>query len=253
MFRATVSVLALAAGAAAPGPAAHGAASLRTGDWEGVAKGFHASFELIRNPVNAGYGAQPYGMYDLIMTEPGSCPEDTGQLFVTTEGSRKYQILIGPSGAFPWHQHQKVIGWITGPRSARAHVAYYAQQGHHTCRGTLQFRLHPARRRAVNDGGWKLSFSDGEHQNVDMMGGGRFTSVELPNLSPSCPSGQGGPPFGGIEAFIPADGRVNQTVHEHPGTITLRWTFASAHRGHGSFVAAAPGCRARTLSFQARH
>ncbi len=252
MFASGPVALALILGAPAAAPGGHSATALRTGDWEGVAQGFHASFELIHNSSNAAYGAQPYGVYNLVMTTPNSCPTDTGQLFVTTQGSRKYQILVGPSGAFPWHQHQPAIGWITGASSARAHSAYSVQVGHKRCRGTLHYKFHPTRRRPVRDGNWRLSFSDGEHQSVSVMSGGRFTSVSFPNVRPSCPGGSGGPTFGGIEAFIPADGRVDQTVHINPGTVTLRWRFTNAHSGHGSFVATAPGCTSGTLSFSAR-
>jgi hypothetical protein len=253
MFAAGRVALALTLGASAAQLSGQGVATPRTGDWEGVADGFHASFELIHNPINRAYGAEPYGIYNLIMTEPNSCPTDTGQLLITTEGSRKYQLLIGPSGDFPWHQHQKTVGWITGPRAASGHTSYDVRQGRQTCRGVLHFRFHPAHRRLVDDGKWRLSFSDGEHQNVDVMGGGRFTAVSFPKVAASCPSGSGGTAFGGIEVFIPADGRVDQPVHFNPGTVTLRWKLTSAHTGHGSFIASYPGCQPGTLSFRARH
>lgn len=253
MFRVTLAVLVMA-GAAAPAPPAHSASTaLRTGDWEAVAKGFHASFELVHNPMNAEYGAQSYGMYNLVLTSPFSCPLDPGQMFISTEGSRKYQILIGPNGAFPWHQRQKAIGWITGPKTGRAHAVYRVREGSHSCRGTLRFKFSPAHRRPVDDGNWKLSLSDGEHQDAGVMAGGRFTSVSLPNVAASCPSGSGGGGSGGMEVFIPADGRVDQTLHFNPGAITLHWRFTSARAGHGSFVATAPGCKPKAVSFQARH
>jgi hypothetical protein len=240
-------------GAGALHSASHSAVTPRTGDWEGVAHGFHASFELIHNPANAAYGAKPYGMYDLVTTMPGSCPVDEGQLFITDEGSRKYQVLISRSGEFPWHGGGKPIGSITGSRSAREHASYDVQDGSQTCRGTLHFRFHPAHRRPVADGSWTLAFADGEHQRVRVTDGGRVTSIGFPKIEPKCPGQPRGPLFGGMELFIPADGRVDQTVHQHPGATTLSWMFTGANTGHGSFVATAPGCRSSTLTFQARH
>jgi hypothetical protein len=252
MLRATIAVLALAAEAAVPGPVAHSSVTPRTGDWEGTANGLHASFELVHNRANAVYGAEPYGMYDLVISTPGTCPTDPGQPTILEQGTRRYQILIGPNGAFPWHQGGKPYGWITRAGTARVRTGYDIQEGNKTCRGSLRFKLHPASRRPVDDGAWKLTFSDGEHQHLDMAAGGRYTSLSLPNVAPVCSSGSGGH-FGGIDVFIPADGQVDQTVHEHPGTITLYWTFTSAHAGHGSFVAAAPGCKPGKLTFQSRH
>ncbi|MGI8863997.1 MAG: hypothetical protein ACR2JH_06275 [Solirubrobacteraceae bacterium] len=224
----------------------------RLGDWEATTKGFRASFELVRNRRNLMYGAAGYGIYDLVLSEPATCPTDPTAVALSSAGSQRFQLLVGRTGAFPYRQGRR-IGALTGTRSAVVTAAVGTFGQGTTCRTHLRWRLRPMHRLPVSDGPWTISFSDGEHSRTTVSGGGRATSLGLPSVSASCAGAPGPIALGGVDIFIPPNRRVDETLPESGGaTLRLLWTFTSRTAGSGSVTADAPGCQSRTLSFVAR-
>ena len=218
------------------------------GDWEGVYRGFHASFQLVVNSANSVYGAAGYGIYDLTTSLSTSCPVDPGNFAVLSTGTRKSQVLVSHSGTFPYRQGAKV-GELTSATGATVHQSHGGSGA--VCLRRMVWHLHPAHRLAVEDGPWSISFKDGEHQRQPVQDDGRVTSLGLPNVAPVCPGG-GATAQGSVTVFIQANRRVDQTLHESGGsTLRLLWRFSSSRAGSGRFIAAAPGCTAGTLTFTA--
>lgn len=234
-------------------PAGQPAFVPRLGDWEATTQGFHASFELVRNRRNLVYGAAAYGIYDLVLSEPATCPTDATAVALTSAGSPRLQLLVSRAGAFPYRQGRR-IGALTGTRSALVTAAVGTFGQGTTCRTHLRWRLQPTRRLPVTDGPWTISFSDGEHNHTTVSGGGRATSLGLPNVAATCAGVPGPIAQGGVDIFIPSNRRVDETLPESGGaTLQLLWTFTSRTAGSGSLTANAPGCQPQTLSFVAQH
>jgi hypothetical protein len=219
----------------------------RAGDWEGVAHGFHASFQLVVNPHNHIYGAAGYGIYDLTTSEPTGCPARPGQFVIAAAGTARFQLVVSRDGTFPYHQGRQ-LGALTGASSATLSAKSGA-----SCLRRLVWNLHPVRRLPIADGRWRITFADGERQRQEVTDGGRVTSIGLPRVASICPSGPGPSARGGVTVFIPANGRVDQTLHESGGArLRVAWNFTSRSAGSGRFVAIAPGCAPGTLTFLAR-
>lgn len=234
-------------------PAAHVALAAHVGDWEGVFDGFPASFQLVRNRHNRIYGAAPYGIYDLVLATPDSCPVDQTQFGFVMEGSARSQLLISPAGAFPYRQGRR-IGSLTGAASAVVKTTVKTSSGGASCSTHLRWRMRPARRRPVADGTWAVSFADGEKQHTSVSNGGRVSSLGVPNIAADCSGSPGAMVLGGLDLFIPPDRQIEETIPvAGGGSLRLQWNFSSRTAGTGSLTASAPNCQSASLAFSAQH
>lgn len=172
-----------------------------TGDWEGTADGFGASFELLYEPGYAVYGSRvvQYGFEDLTVVQPAACPISPGQS--GQEIIANHHISPVFAGGYLHAGKAGVYGGLTGARTAKLWVNFRRAQvpGSPGCRRTLIWHLHPAHRRPVQDGLWKLRFSDGETGSFTVAGGGRVASGLAFPQNFTCG-------LGGINLFIGPDG-----------------------------------------------
>jgi hypothetical protein len=94
-------------------------------------------------------------------------------------------------------------GGLSATRQATLSATARVQSGG-GCTTKLRWRLHPALRRSVSDGTWKLHFSDGESETFRVQSGGRLaTSIRLPTELARC-----GGPFGAVDLFIGPTGKA---------------------------------------------
>jgi hypothetical protein len=247
LVSALVVTPAWAGGGEALHPSRGSAFAPRVGDWEGTDKGFHASFELVANPHNHIYGAAGYGIYDLTTSAPAGCPAEPGRFVIAAMGTARGQLLVSRDGTFPFRQGRR-LGALRGASSAKL-----SGNTGRPCLPRLLWRLHPARRFPVADGRWRITFADGERQSQEVTDGGRASSIGLPHVTSMCPSGPGPSAQGGTSVFIPANGRIDQTLRESGGArLRVVWSFTSRLAGSGRFIATAPRCAPGSLSFLAR-
>jgi hypothetical protein len=182
-----LGMLALAPTAAAhprrPAIRAHGHRFVPvTGDWEGTADGYPASFELSYAP----FYSIPYGLDDLVRMAPGSCPAGVyPSASPVIDGGGLADLDPGGSlGAGRYNVH----GGLTGARTATLWSKIsYAGPVPPACVRRLTFRMHPARRMKVDDGTWSLRFTGGETQTLSVTAGGRLADpVAIPPSTDVC-------------------------------------------------------------------
>ncbi len=196
------------------------------GDWEGTANGFAASFALVVDATRRqAAGVPQYGIQDLVMLRPVTCPPSVMHYGESILGGRLPSAL-GRYGALGLSRFG-LQGAFTGARSATLSGGYSL----HGCHGTMTWHLRPAVRRPVADGTWTVHFAGGEHSTFQVQAGGRLaTKIRLPRSIVACNGLEGK-----LDMFIGAGG--GSGISEDGVTLTLR--FANA-RATGTL--AAQGC-----------
>jgi hypothetical protein len=202
----------------------------RTGDWEGVADGFPASFELKYKPGFAVFGLAPYEFGNLVTLEPSTCPVSSARYAESVIAQNSLSSLK-PSGVFPLHSFG-FSGKISGRRMAglKTMIDFPAMEGQQGCQTTLDWVMHPAARQPVDDGIWTLKLSDGETQTFTVSADGRLaTGLGFPVPSAQCSS----QPQGGADLFIQASGMAS--LVDAPDGVNVSVNFASAKSATGQF------------------
>jgi hypothetical protein len=196
------------------------------GDWEGTANGFPASFALVLDATHRqAAGVPQYGIQDLVMLRPVTCPPSATRYSESILGGRLPSAL-GRYGALGLSRFG-LQGAFTGARSATLSGGY-SPPG---CHGIMTWHMRPAVRRTVADGTWTVHFADREQSTFQVQGGGRLaTKIQLPRSIVACNGLQGR-----VDVFIGAGG--GSGIREDGVTLTLR--FANA-RATGTL--AARGC-----------
>jgi hypothetical protein len=191
------------------------------GDWEGTANGFPASFALVYNPRLATHGRPPYGFQDMTLLEPGSCPVASARYTEAVISARPALTPLAGGGRFPL-ESLGVSGIVTGSTSATLIAAYsfLAEPGAAAgCSGRLVWSMHPAHRRSVADGTWRVTFGDGETSTFAVGAGGRLaTGISSPANAPGCNE-----QVGGADVFIGANGSAGFV---EPNGFSLSMAFA---------------------------
>ena len=173
------------------------------GDWEGTVNAYPASFSLLSEPGFARrFGSPAYGYQDLVLLVPDKCPPSA---------SNYLENLLTVGQPSPVRRHGSFglthgfEGGLAGARSASLAARYHVSSG--GCQGKLTWHMRPAKRRVVQDGTWRVQFSDGESGKFKVIAGGRVAaSITLPTELKPC-----GGPFGAIDLFIGPSGTVNVT------------------------------------------
>lgn len=190
------------------------------GDWEGTVGGFPASFGLAFDPKLSAHGGRQYGFSSVVALRPNACPASSHRYSedVITGGRL---IGLGSFGTFAL-SGVGFAGSLTAAGSATLETEYHAGSGTGSCRGMLSWRMHPANRRVVPDGRWKLSFRDGELESFQVQAGGRLaTSLRLPSELTRCSGATGS-----VDLFIGPDGLARIT---QPGVqMSIRFSGSSA-------------------------
>jgi hypothetical protein len=139
------------------------------GDWEGTANGFAASFALVLDATRRqAAGVPQYGIQDLVMLRPVTCPLSATHYGESILGGRRPSAL-GRYGALGLSRFG-LQGAFTGTRSATLSGGYSLRG----CHGTMTWHMHPAVRRTVADGTWTVHFADGEHSTFRVQASGRL-------------------------------------------------------------------------------
>lgn len=224
-----------------------------TGDWEGRVDGFPASFELVYRPLFAPlYNRPPYGFQNLVIFAPASCPITAGSHTETTISEGPFLTPLSPGGGFGLAKSRKIRGGLIGARSAK--IAYplhlrTAAAGVR-CPFKLTWRLHPAHRRPVSDGTWRLTYSTGESVRFKVLAGGRLAAgIPLPKAlrRPSCPA------VGGrVDLFVRPHRAAVDAEAGRGLSIELSFTSSSTAKGKLSVGARSASCPERSLSLRAR-
>jgi hypothetical protein len=205
-----------------------------TGDWEGSANGFPASFELRYVPRYASrYRLPPYGFTDIVTLEPASCP------VVPYSYSENFldETLSTPvraGGSFGLAR-VGLRGGLTGSRTSVLSTVFRLPPGGGApgCNGSLTWRLHPAQRRAVADGIWRLRFPDGTSETFEVRAGGRLaTGIALPAAVTNCGA------TGVVDMFIATDGRAR---YAKPSALAVTLDFAR-RTASGEITVTGGGC-----------
>ena len=199
-----------------------------TGDWEGTVDGFPASFEVT---YNAAGQPTPYGAQDIVALAPNSCPVLASRYAANVISSSQRPVSVNRAG-FLELERFGFAGNLTGARRASLSRAYHTG----SCAGRLSWQLHPAHRRVVQDGVWKLNFADGESSRFSVLGGGRLASgIKLPAVLARCNGLSGG-----LDLFIGARGNA---ATAQPG-LRASMTFTRA-RASGQLI---DGCASEAFS-----
>jgi len=135
--------------------------TLALGDWEGTAGGFPASFSVV---LDRRSGVPGYGIGDVVLLRPHSCPTATDSYSVTPVQPSRPTPVGGHGGL--GLTHFALGGSFTAARSAT--LSARASDG--SCSGTLTWHMHPSRRPAVTDGTWRLRFQ--RRGVLDVQGSG---------------------------------------------------------------------------------
>jgi hypothetical protein len=190
-----------------------------TGDWEGTANGFAASFELTLGRQG---GTARYGVRDLVLLTPNACP--------VTPAHHGESVLTGhapsPLARFGSLGLSRLglQGSFGGARSASLSAGYRLPG----CHGKLAWHMRPATRTPVADGGWTAHFADLESSQFQVRAGGRLaTGVDLPRNLRACNGLQGA-----VDMFIGPGG----IGRESGSGVTISLRF-SGNRATGSITA----------------
>jgi hypothetical protein len=148
------------------------------GDWEGTVNGLTASFQL-------SYGQTPdgasYGIDHLVALRPAGCPAAVGH-YVEDVISSAVATPFGAHGSLGLSRF-KFGGGLSGSRSATLTRRYHVDG----CSRTLSWTMHPANRRVVTDGAWKISYTGGGSGTFHVIGGGRLaTAITVPSSITRC-------------------------------------------------------------------
>lgn len=199
------------------------------GDWEGTTSGLGASFDLGFDPVSG-----RYTLMHFVLLRPNACPADPAlhSEFFLSAGAR---APLGPFGALRFGS-DGVSTTLKGARVATVTSTYRVR----TCAGTLTWRMHPARRVAVDDGRWTIRFGQGAPARFRVDSGGRLAlGLPLPPVPKGCSGLRGS-----LDLFISATGRADIT---HGGvTMALRFTKRAA-----TGTVRIAGCQAGSLPIRA--
>jgi hypothetical protein len=165
------------------------------GDWEGQADGFPASLRLV---LDRRAGVPGYGIGDVVLLRPRSCPTASDSYSVTPiQPSRP--VPVGGHGGLGLTDFA-LGGSFTAARSA----TLSAQTSDGSCSDRLTWHMHPTRRSAVTDGAWRLQFTDGESSTFRVLSGGRVAApIKLPAALKRCNGVSGD-----VDLFIGASGRA---------------------------------------------
>jgi hypothetical protein len=197
-----------------------------TGDWEGTADGYPASFQLLYEP---GFSI-PYAVENLVRFEPGSCPNGvypSVSPLIDSEGPAS----MASTGSFGVGKYD-VYGGLTGTRSAHlwSTISYEgtAQPG---CLDRLDLHMHPAHRDRVRSGTWLLRYTD-VSQDVKVVGGGRIVEgIGIPPETDRCYPNYITPPSGlgdQLEAFIGPTGQASNTFGYYGISVALNFEANTA-------------------------
>ncbi len=205
-----------------------------TGDWEGTANGFPASFGVAYKPAYRVYGPRvtQYGFEDLALLEPSGCPINPANTFETIVGNHTLTPVY--AGGSLHLASSGIHGGLTSARTAKIWIRFRLppSASNSGCSTVLTWHMHPAQRRRVPDGTWQLRFSDGETESFTVDGGGRVaTGIAFP-MGFGCE-------FGAVDMFIGPDGHAN--VPTAGGQVDLRFAGASAS-GTMTGTSGAGGC-----------
>ena len=197
------------------------------GDWEGTVNGFAASFELTYDPAMPQRAGLPlYGVRNLVMLRPSACPASPTR-YAESIVTGQVPVPLGRYGSLNLGRF-RLGGGLTGADEATL-IGSYGPGG---CHGTLRWRMHPAGRRAVDDGTWTVRYSDGENDRFTVQVGGRLaTGVSLPRSVAGCNGLEGS-----LDMFIGPQG--NAAVSQSGVRLGLRF---SGEQATGTVTA--QGCR----------
>jgi hypothetical protein len=179
------------------------------GDWEGTVNGFPASFRLRYERTSS--GALRYGIDKLVVLSPSSCPVKSSQYSEDVIDSTNPNPLAR-AGALGLTRFG-FGGRLVGARSATLTRHYRAG----ACQGTLSWRMHPATRRPVLAGRWKIRYADGESGTFHVEAAGRLASaIVIPSAITSC-NGL----LGEFDLFIGPDGKARLDQRNLRASITF--------------------------------
>jgi hypothetical protein len=206
------------------------------GDWEGTSGGLHASFEILPDrSFSARYDTPSFGLSNLVAMQP---VVHSGIETITTVASLAENVVspILRNGEFGGPSD--INGGLTGRRSAWVRTRSGST--------TILWHLHPATRRLVRQGLWRLRFSDGETAGVYVAAGGRvLDSTAFPPAALSACGIQGGSPD--LDFISPVGGVSDpQPRYGLTFTLALRASF-----GQGEVKIASPTCAHTTLTMTA--
>jgi hypothetical protein len=186
-----------------------------TGDWEGSVDGFPASFEVT---YDAAGQPTPYGVQDIVALQPNSCPVLASRYAGNLISSSQRPVSVNGAG-FLKLKGFGFAGNLTGARGASLSRDYHTG----SCGGRLTWQLHPAHRRLIQDGVWKLNFADGESSRFSVVGAGRLaTGIKLPAELARCNGLSGG-----LDLFIGAGGIAATTQPDLRASMTFTRARAS--------------------------
>jgi hypothetical protein len=193
-----------------------------TGDWEGTADGYPASFELSYAP----FYSIPYGLNDLVRMAPADCP--LGVFPPTSpviDGGGLAELDPGGSlGAGQYNVH----GGLTGARTATLWSKItYAGTAPASCFRRLTFRMHPARRTKVDDGTWAVRSTGAGAQKLSVTAGGRLASpLFIPPSTDVCYPNYLTPPGelkDALQLFVGPSGVARSQFGYYGVTVTIRF------------------------------
>jgi hypothetical protein len=207
------------------------------GDWEGTADGFAASFNLVVDAVaRERAGVPQYGIEDLVMLQPLSCPPQASHYGESFLGGRLPSVL-GDRGSLGLSKFG-LDGSLTGARSASLTAPYALT----ACHGALTWHMHPAVRRTVANGTWTVHYADGEHFAFRVHAGGRLaTGIGLPHSISGCNGLEGS-----LDVFIGTRG--GSSISQAGVTLKLRFS-----NGRATGTLSATGCTGGPSRVTASH
>ncbi len=244
-----------AGGAATLAPAGRAAFVPTVGDWDATLDGLHASFDLVRYPHGAVYGASRYAIRDLVYQRPATCPpsltDPTRSTFVAFADAAPPYLLVQRDGRFPFGTSP--YGSITAPTAAELAQSYTAGSAGRACAVHLHFAFAPAARVPVDDGTWRLTAGDGSGGTFSVRGDGRIVyAIPLSSIVAQCSGSITPGSFSGeLALFVEPDGSATETTSGNGAQITVSLRFTSPTSATGQYVATATGCTPTALAFRA--
>jgi hypothetical protein len=199
------------------------------GNWEGVTRGYAASFQLGFDPASG-----RYVLTRLVLLRPNACPADPArysEFFLRGPAA----VPLGPTGSLRFGSAD-VHATLTGAGAAMLTSTYRVG----ACTGTLTWHMRPAHRAAVQDGVWTIRFGGGPPARFSVGSGGRLArAIPLPAIPAGCSGLRGA-----VDLFISASGRA--TFSQTGVSLSMRFARRTAT---GTLHVA--GCRAGSLRISA--